>query len=62
MAKIGFVAHEHDDDVGVGVIPQFLQPSVDVLKGCVSGHVVDEECTYSSSVVSTGDGSVPVKP
>lgn len=57
--QIKFVADEHDNNVGVSVVSQFLQPPFNVFKGGVPGDVVDKQCTNSTTVVCVGDGSVP---
>lgn len=51
VAQIALVSDKHDDDVGISVISQFLQPPGDVLVCLVFADVVDEEGTDSSSVV-----------
>ena len=58
MLQIALVANQHDDDVGVGVIPKLLKPSRDVLVSLVLADIVDEERTDSPSVVGRGDGAI----
>ena len=58
MPQIALVAHQHDDDVRVGVIPQLLKPSRDVLVCLVLADIVDEEGTDGASVVSRRDRTV----
>ena len=40
MAQVALVARQHDDDVVVGMIPQFLQPALHVFIGQVLGDVI----------------------
>lgn len=52
VPQIALVADEHDDDLGVGVVAQFLEPSEDVDVGRVLGDVVHEQGTDSAAVVA----------
>lgn len=58
MSQIRFVSNEHDDDVGVGVVTKFLEPSSCVDVGLMLRDVVDKETSNRSSVVGGRDGSV----
>ena len=58
MSQITLVSDQHDDNVGIGVIPQLLQPPVDILVGLVFADIVDEKGTNGTTVVSRGDGTV----
>lgn len=58
MPQIALVAHQHDDDVGVGMIAQLLQPARDILVGLVLGDVVDEQGAHRATVVGRSDGAV----
>lgn len=51
MFKIGLVADEHDDDVGIGVVAQFFEPPRHVDIGRVLCDVVDQQRADSSAVV-----------
>ena len=42
------------------MIPEFSEPSLDILVSEMLGNVVDQESSHSSSVVRTGDSSVPL--
>lgn len=57
---IGLVAHKHDDDVAVRMVPQLLQPPRDVLEREALADVVDEERTDGAPVVGRSDGAVPL--
>lgn len=58
VPQVGLVADEHDDDVGLGVVAELLEPALNVLKGGVLGDVVDEESPDGAPVVSRGDGPI----
>lgn len=45
-------------NVGVGMIPQLLQPPRDVLVSLLLGDVVNEEGTHGAAVVGRCDGTV----
>ena len=58
MPQIALVSDQHDDDVGVGMVAQLLEPPGDVLVGLVLADIVDKEGTDSTTVVSGSDGAV----
>lgn len=58
MSQIALVSDQHDDNVGVSVVPQLLQPSGDVLVGLVLADVVNKEGTDSATVVGRRDGAI----
>lgn len=58
MPQIALVSDQHDDDVGVGMVAQLLEPPGDILVGLVLADVVNEEGTDSATVVSGCDGAV----
>lgn len=51
MAEVALIAHQHDDDVVVCVIPQLLQPALHVLIGEMFGNVIDEKGPDSAAVI-----------
>jgi hypothetical protein len=53
VLEIALVPYQHDNNVGVGMIPQFFQPSVDILVGRVLCNVIDKKSAYSSSIITT---------
>eukprot|EP00581_Thalassiosira_minuscula_P028360 CAMPEP_0183753346 /NCGR_PEP_ID=MMETSP0739-20130205/2881_1 /TAXON_ID=385413 /ORGANISM="Thalassiosira miniscula, Strain CCMP1093" /LENGTH=229 /DNA_ID=CAMNT_0025989815 /DNA_START=524 /DNA_END=1213 /DNA_ORIENTATION=- len=57
MFEIVLVPDEHDDHVGLTVLPGFLEPSSKVFEGVPSGDVVDKEGAGGAAVVGSGDGS-----
>lgn len=58
VPQIALVPDKHNDDVGIGVVAQLLEPPGDVLVGLVLADVVDEERTDGAAVVRRGDGAV----
>jgi hypothetical protein len=62
MPQIALVTDQHNHNVRVGVVAQFLQPSCDVLVCLVLADVVDEQRSHSASVVGRGDGAVSLLP
>lgn len=58
MSQIALVSNQHNDDVGISVIPQFLEPSRDILVGLVLADVVNEQGSHSAAVVGGGNGAV----
>lgn len=58
MAQITLVTNKHDDNVGVGVVAQLLEPSRDILVCLVLADIVDEEGTNGATVVGGGNGTV----
>lgn len=42
------------------MVPELTKPPMDIVEGLSLGNVVDQKRAYSTSVVSTGDGSVPL--
>lgn len=58
MLEIGFVANEHDDDVGIGVVPEFLEPPADIFKSGGLCDIIDKEGSEGTAIVGTGNGPV----
>ncbi|KAI6776987.1 hypothetical protein HG530_000932 [Fusarium avenaceum] len=58
VSQIALVSNQHDNNVGIGMIPQLLEPSCDVLVGLVLADIVYEEGADSASIVSGSDGAV----
>jgi hypothetical protein len=52
MSQITLVSDQHDDDVCIGVISQFLEPSSHVCERLLLGNVVYKECSDGTSVVA----------
>ena len=60
MPQIALVSDEHDDDVGIGVVPQLLQPPCDIFVGLVLADIVDEKSADGAAIVGRGDGAIPL--
>ena len=58
MSQIALVTNKHNDDIGVGVVTEFLQPAGNVVVGLVLADVVDQQGSDGTTVVSRGDGTV----
>ena len=58
MSQIALVSDQHDDDVGVGVVSELLQPPSDVLIGLVLGDIVNQKGSDCASVVSGSNSPV----
>lgn len=58
VLQIALVPHEHNDNVGVGVVAKLLKPALNVLVGRVLGNVVYKKGTHSAAVVCRSDGAV----
>lgn len=58
MSQIALVSYEHDDDVGIRMVSQLLQPPRHSLISLVLADIVDEQGAHCSSVVGGCDGAV----
>lgn len=58
MPQIALIADEHNHNIRIRMIPQFLQPSRHVLVGAVLADVVDEQSAHGAAIVGGGDGAV----
>lgn len=58
MSQITLVTNQHDDDVGIGMISQFLKPSGHIVVRLMLADIVHEERTDCASVVCGCDCSV----
>ena len=57
MSQIALVSNQHDDNVGIRMIPELFQQSLDVVVGLMLTYVVDEESSYSPWVAGGSCGS-----
>lgn len=55
MSEIALVTHEHHDNVRIGMVTQFLEPSGHVLVCRILCNIVNQQCTYSTTVIAEGD-------
>ncbi len=60
VLEIRFVAHQHDNNIRICMISQFLQPSFHILISHMLCDVINQQSTHSSSIVGTGDGPIPL--
>lgn len=60
MPQIALVSHQHDDNVCVCMVSQFLQPSCHILVGLVLADVVNEKGAHSAAVVGRRNSTVPL--
>lgn len=58
MSQITLVSDEHDDNVGIGMVPKLLEPPGDVFVSLMLADVVNEEGADSPAVVSRCDSTV----
>lgn len=61
VAKITFVAHQHDDNVAVCVVLQLFQPALGIFVRQVFGNVVHQESADGSTVVPEQSGIKPIR-
>lgn len=64
VPQVALIAHQHDDDVGVGVVLQLRQPALGVLIRQILGDVVHQQRSHRPAVVPGGQrwgraGSAP---
>lgn len=58
VSQIALVSDQHDHNVGVGMVPQLLQPPVDIIVGLVLADIIHEERPHGTAVVGRRDGTV----
>lgn len=58
MPQIALVTDEHNNNVGVGMVAQLLEPPGDVFVCLVLADVVDEQSADCATVVCGRDGAV----
>lgn len=52
--------NEHNNDVRVSIIPQFLEPLVNMLEATRLCNIINDECSNGSSIISVRDRSEPL--
>jgi len=62
MSQITLVSDEHDDNIGIRMIPELFQPPGYIVIGLVLADVVNKECTNGASVVGRCDSTVSFLP
>lgn len=58
MSQIGLVAHQHNDNVLIGMIAQLPQPSLYIFVRQMLGNVVDEQCSDSTTIICRCNGPI----
>lgn len=58
MSQIALVTDQHDNDVTVGMVPQLLEPSSDILVRLVLADIVDQQCSNCTAVVGRSNGAI----
>lgn len=58
MSQIAFVSDQHNDDVGIRMIPKLFQPPSNIIVCLVFADIVDEQCTNSTPVVGGRNGTI----
>lgn len=58
VSQITLVPDQHDDNVGVRMVPELLQPPGHIVVRLVLADIIDKEGTDSTSIVCGCDGSV----
>eukprot|EP00957_Ditylum_brightwellii_P103297 7872493-Ditylum_brightwellii.AAC.1 len=49
VPQVRLVSNEHNDDVGLGVITELLEPALNIFKGTVFGDIVYQESSHRTS-------------
>jgi len=52
VLQVVLVADKHDDNVGIGMVMQLSQPTLDILKRQVLGNIIHHESADSTTVVT----------
>lgn len=52
MLQVTLVAHEHNDDVRIGMVAEFLEPASNVGVRRVFSNIIDQESAYCAAVVA----------
>jgi hypothetical protein len=58
MSQIALIAHQHDHNVRIRMIPQLLQPPRHVLVRLMLADIVDKQRTNRTAVVRGRDGAI----
>lgn len=56
--EVALVADEEYYNAAVGMLPQLLQPPVNILKRAVLSNIVHQQRTHRITVISIGDSSI----
>ena len=58
MPQITLVPHQHNHNIRICMIPQLLQPPLHILIRLMLADIIDQQRSYSPSIVCRRDGSV----
>jgi len=53
VSQVALIADKHDNNIRIGMIMQFLQPPIDILKGEMLGNIIYNESTNGTTIVPT---------
>ena len=64
--KVVFITNQQNDHLRVGIVSHIVEPSYQVVEGLSPSDIINQECTYAASVITSGyrskrllPGSVP---
>ena len=60
MLEVTLIPHKHDDNIGVGMVTKFFQPSCDIIISLVFADIVDEQGANSAAIICRSNGPVPL--
>jgi len=52
MLQVALVADEHNDNVRIGMVTEFLEPAGNIGVRRVLGNIIDEESAYRTAIVA----------
>lgn len=58
MPQVALVAHQHNDNVLIGMVAQLSQPSLHILVRQMLGNVVDEQRTDGATIIGGRNSTV----
>lgn len=62
MPQIALVADQHNDNIGISMISELLQPSSNVFISLVFADIVDKQRTNGTAIISRCDCSISFLP
>lgn len=58
MPQITLISNQHNDNIGIRVIPQFFQPPLHILICLVLADIINQQSTHCSTIVRRCNGTV----
>lgn len=58
MPQITLISNQHNDNIGIRVIPQFFQPSLHILICLMLADIIHQQSTHCSTIVRRCNGTV----